>query len=321
MSLAILDVAARTALGASDTAFAAARARLSRPTPLGLEVEDPLGEPSALVGHPVADAQFFGGLGRRVALARPATEEVLARLAQGSGGRALRLGLVVASPGVEGLAPALATSGHFTAVRSHGVGFDRDDPAATLARGDATLVQALEDARALLTGRVVDRVVLVAVDAGCERDRVEALEAADRLKSPDNPVGLAPGDAAVVLLLGADVAGALARVGPWAAAGSPAQSAAKGPASTWVLSSLNGEEPSARAFADVLVRWRCEHVWHPVRAFGDTFGAHGALGLAWAVAALRRGYAPSPTAAVFSGDAEGATAIWVQAMPVEVRRG
>ena len=73
--------------------------------------------------------------------------------------------------------------------------------------------------------------------------------------------------------------------------------------------------------ADVLVRWRCEHVWHPVRAFGDTFGAHGALGLAWAVAALRRGYAPSPTAAVFSGDADGATAIWVQAMPAEVMRG
>lgn len=312
MSLWVHDLAARTALGASDTAFAAARARLSRPAPLGLEVEDPLGEPTELAGHPVVGAYGFAGLGRRVALARPALDEVLARLPAPAS--AQRVGLVVAGPGVGGLSRPLSEAWRFHVVRDLGVAADPEDPSGPLTRGDAAFVQALDEAQALLASRSVDRVVVVAVDAGCEPSRVEALEGADRLKSPDNPVGLAPGDAAVVLLVGAAPTGALAQLGPWASAGAPAQAAARGPACAWVLSSLNGEEPSARAFADVLVRWRSEQVWHPARAFGDTFGAHGALGVAWAVVAFRRGYAPAPICAAFAGDAEGATAVWVRAM-------
>ncbi len=148
MSLRVHDLAARTALGASDTAFAAARARLSRPAPLGLEVEDPLGEPTELAGHPIVGAYGFAGLGRRVALARPALDEVLARLPASAS--AQRVGLVVAGPGVGGLSRPLSEAWRFHVVMDLGVAADPEDPSGPLARGDAAFVQALDEAQALL---------------------------------------------------------------------------------------------------------------------------------------------------------------------------
>jgi 3-oxoacyl-[acyl-carrier-protein] synthase-1 len=91
----------------------------------------------------------------------------------------------------------------------------------------------------------------------------------------------------------------------------------------WFITDQNGETFRAYEWADFVLRVRDRFpavmeapLLYPAVAFGDTGAASGALGLALAVRAFARGYAPARTAVVFSASYEGLrSGIRVEAPP------
>jgi 3-oxoacyl-[acyl-carrier-protein] synthase-1 len=257
---------------------------------------------------------------RLVELALPAAEEAWARAgfaSQRGPGVGLYLGVDDADdpgPVSEALAGSLGL--RFEIVRSDRLG---------RASGLAALHRAM---RHLADGRV--RVALVGgVDSLLRRAPVARLEEQGRLKMEDVPDGVIPGEAAAFLVL--EAGGDRGHVGVTETALGEEETVKEGEPSRgvalsrslaratrsmrdfpWVACDLNGERyrhlewgiSSVRALGHLRMRKGGPtetDVWHPADCTGDTGAASGILDAAWAVTALRKGYARTDSALVWGG--------------------
>ena len=187
--------------------------------------------------------------------------------------------------------------------------------------GRAAALAAVHRAARHLRERRVDVALVGGVDSRIRRAAIARLEAAGLLRSESNPHGVIPGEAAVFLVLEADVEARRARAWiegsavaeePTAATGEPnrgegltqalrrARAGARPHASRpLIVCDLNGERyrtiewslASVRALgdlhrADETPSWA--QLWHPADCTGDTGAASGTLDLGWAATAMGR---------------------------------
>lgn len=201
--------------------------------------------------------------------------------------------------------------------------------------GTTGTAEAIGQARTHLLNGSAELVVVVAVDSWIDTTLAHWLEITGRLKTPDTPVGMQPGEACAMILLEhgrrsqqrrAAVLGHVAAVefaqderflltGKVPTGRVPASlldtlrllaewSDTKRP---WILHDHNGETYRATEWANTLYHlsqrgnfYRECTVWFPALAFGDTGAASGAVALCMALRAFARGYAPNSSAAIVS---------------------
>lgn len=220
--------------------------------------------------------------------------------------------------------------------------------------GEAGFFQALQEATQLLRQGHIERCIVGGVDSLVEPMAVRRLDALRLLKSPSNPVGFVPGEAAAFLLLESPGA-ALRRKAPIEAlldaprlrtepfhrkSGRPALGMAltecirdtlaatreRGESVGLVIAGLNGDAYRAQDWGHALVRLRSEGLleagvpeWYPAFPFGETGAATGPLGVAMAARGFARGHAPPGVILLWVGsDAGPRCALRIHA-PVELQ--
>lgn len=352
---------------------AAARAGLVRTTPVQehLAFDPSSGAPEPILAHAVpALTRGFRGFGRLVRLAVPA----FAALVQDARLRAAELSdtavIVVLPSGFHlGVAEALdalaaerdddvepllsdlprevANEGLRAACRARLVakmlaacegGAPRHR--VLLFEDQAGLGTALLLAIDLLTRGEAARCIVGGVDSYVDPDHLAAAEALDTLKTPSNPVGFMPGEAAAFVLVEplerAKLAErpVLATIDGIAHRGDAPHQFARNPAHGCVLADVvahadgstealgracglvvggcNGTEWNALQWGHALPRLsptlRDAPHWHPVASFGEAGAATGFLGLSMAARAHAAGHAPGPASTVWALSAGGPVA-------------
>jgi 3-oxoacyl-[acyl-carrier-protein] synthase-1 len=202
-----------------------------------------------------------------------------------------------------------------------------------IAMGRESYAHALRLGRRLLHRRSSDRCIVAAVDSLVDETTVGWLYQTRRLKTPDNPDGLYPGEAAVAIELRRsnaddDLTGAvhIAGIGfgnephgietgrPSVSEGLTAATVeALSEAGTdfhhvaFRLSDVTGEQYFFRELSNVLTRLQRRHkeefqLWHCADSIGDTGAASGGVLAAMAAFAFRKGYAPGDVALCHSSD-------------------
>ena len=344
-------------MGDALTACAAARAGLSRPVELAFEVEDDdTGLPAAVCGHPVPDVEAFLGRARVIALGAGGLGDLLARRPDLATASDVGFCLCLADQDARRFAPDEPVDTRTARARLRADADERERIGAAMlelaelpvspgnrrvyASGAAGLAAAIDDAAGAFARNQLSACVVGAVDSLVDAAALRFLYDAIRLKTPDDPNGLMPGEGAAFLLLErADWARQrrlpiLARVaGTAVEQGEDPDVVERPPRGTallslfsrlldgnplpgdayWVLSDQNGETYPALEWADFVIRAQgrlpdpaAEPLWYPAISFGDTGAASGALAACMAVRAFSRGYAPASTAIVVSGTYEGA---------------
>jgi 3-oxoacyl-[acyl-carrier-protein] synthase-1 len=333
-SIVITGLGVCSSLGKSELACAAARAGISMPRELAdavLACRD--GTEATLVGHPVAAAAGFRGLGKMVNLGLAALEDLL----QTSDIRAeapektglhlcLRAPLAEAPIDGERLCAQLSTLASL-ALPQRNLGH--------LAEGHAGFVHAVNAVSERLRTGALHRCLVGGIDSLLDEPALESLIAAGRAKTPDRPDGLQPGEAGAFVLLerfdqaqrrGAPV---IAIVGGASTAVEPDHAESERPCrgvglteaiaqlfnsapaqshpSFWLLSDLNGEHSRASELGHTLARASLRvpalgaaQRWYPAASFGDTGAASAALATCLGTRAFARGYAPAPMAVILS---------------------
>ncbi len=163
--------------------------------------------------------------------------------------------------------------------------------------------------------------IVAVLDSLLEESQLVSLHRSGRLKTDANPVGLMPGEAGVVLLLGPDDQ-CHAAFGPMASA--PAEDSAEsvkppsgirlaqlienvggqagwpGHSTPWILSDHNGEAVRAQLWGSAWHRlcakqpsFQKSEFWYPAASFGDSGDANPVVAAAMALAAWNRKYAPA----------------------------
>ena len=196
------------------TACAAIRAGLSRPVDIeGFELLDEItSEPSALLGHPISgytDGFVPPGLWNR--LAEGALLDLLETANPPTTDHAFwdECGLVLVTPMVDEERFQVVSSVPPDTIRGTILRYLKTelalslDPSRTvlICGGHAAGIAAFGHAQELLGLRGVERVLLLALDSYLDPFSLEWLANSDRLRTPDCPVGLAPGEAGAALLL------------------------------------------------------------------------------------------------------------------------
>ncbi len=209
----------------------------------------------------------------------------------------------------------------------------RPDIGEVFVSGTTGTAEAIAQARTRLLGGTAELVVVVSVDSWIDTKTVHWLEITGRLKTPDIPVGIQPGEACAIIMLEhgkrsqhrkASVLGHVAAVdlsqddrflltGQVPIGRTPASlvdtvrylaewSDTKPP---WILHDHNGESYRATELANTLYHlskrgdfYRESVIWYPALAFGDTGSASGAVAICMALRAFARGYAPASCAAI-----------------------
>ncbi|WP_245814576.1 hypothetical protein [Cystobacter ferrugineus] len=222
--------------------------------------------------------------------------------------------------------------------------------------GNVAFAQALHAAHTELQRCGLRSCVVMGLDCLVEEPTLQSLANDERLKTPDHPVGLTPGEAGAALLLTLDrptqplqeaarvvlQAVRLAhepyprgsdRPSDGRALAGCAQEvlAAAGPVRSppLLVSDHNGEEGRAREWGMVLLRLRemspaleGSPAWFPSIGFGDVGAATGAVAACVAARGLQRGYALSSTCLIMSSaDDAGRAAILLEAEPSHHSRG
>jgi len=196
--------------------------------------------------------------------------------------------------------------------------------------GAFAALAALREVRARLEDG--ESCILAAADSMVGAREIQRLAQAGRLLSPINSDGVTPGEAAVVLLFTRDASGALAKVCGLGFGDEPSSLDNDVPlrADGLVGATRLALDDARMALADIdfrvsdaagesfffkeqaLLVSRLLHdrraafpLWLPARSLGDTGTAAASCGLAWAMAAWARGYAPGPRAIGFAGNERG----------------
>lgn len=201
--------------------------------------------------------------------------------------------------------------------------------------GHTGVAEALHAAATDLHNGDVELAVVGGLDSLLNGDTLWWLASRGRLKTPNAPAGLQPGEAGVFLLLelwqnakvrGAQIFGILKDLSFGAEPKSLieahvplgfgleellaplAKSAGWAERHiVWIITDQNGEMYRATEWGNALVRLvaNCKAfedpvLWYPAASFGDTGAASGAISLCMASSAFDRGYAPSRTATIVS---------------------
>jgi 3-oxoacyl-[acyl-carrier-protein] synthase-1 len=340
----VTGIAANTSLGDAVTTCAAVRARLARPTALDAEVWTEEEGAVPVIGYPVASVEGFQGEARLLALAL----EPLSRLwREAELPASPEVGLLLAVPGL----PRRAASSGAVAPPPGRNLLDRLVSLAglppsgkwrrTFQSGHAGFASAVDAALKLLAAGEVQACIVGGVDSLCDQAALDALATTEQLKTPDNPVGLQPGEAAAFLLLErpelprARSARVLARISGVGIASQPQTGkeealgqgllasiqqllAATGPVSpsgAFFVLDRNGETARANDWGYCLQRLTRRipgllpaTQWDPATSLGDTGAASGALGVQLAIRAFVRGYAPARCGIVVSASETGGRA-------------
>jgi 3-oxoacyl-[acyl-carrier-protein] synthase-1 len=207
--------------------------------------------------------------------------------------------------------------------------------------GHAGFVGALQTAADMLANARLDRCLVGAVDSCLDPEFLLAAAVKGLLKTPLNPAGFVPGEAAAFALVERTTDARRAQVLPLAsfvcgpmvpaAFGRFSQDPPDGavlarairdlvatqPRSAevgLVIGDLNGDEYRALNWGSALVRLRNAHgvadapLWIPALGFGETGSAAGALGLCLAVRAIERGHFREGAVLTWLSDESGAGA-------------
>ncbi len=316
---------------------AAIRAGISRPGPLPITVLDRDGlDAIQVTGHPVPLARGFEGLAVHALLAGHALGDLartvgLASLGQDAWERTALLVCVSRERAEEpsGWDEQLAWALPRMIPEASGLPLDPARISVSHA-GHAGVLIAVRQAMAALDARQVDRAIVLGVDSLVGEEDAAWFAAEGRLKLPDQPVGLMPGQAAGAVLLEPERAGrrpgapalatiadvAVAPVRPFraddldsdGAAVARAILAARGglPGPFALYADQNGETWRAREWGMALTRLAGANaaedllVSLPAFELGDTGAASGAIAIALAVRSFVRRYARAPRALVCS---------------------
>lgn len=232
---------------------------------------------------------------------------------------------------------------------------DRPVVAAVSFSGTSGVAELLAQVASDLQARAVTSAIVIGADSLLDVPTLDWLARTARLKAPDRPAGLMPGEAAACLvferrdqarrrnakdlgelvglsygnepaplLSGGRASGhALAET----IAGVEAASAWSAPHQVWFIADQNGEIDRAEEWGATMTHlvsrspvYVAPELWYPAISFGDTGAAHGAIALGMAACAFRRRYAPH-TNAVIASSSEGAPrAMAVLQRPEEVAR-
>lgn len=346
------------------TACAAARAGLARPSPLPEFVIGAYGEPEPVSGHVVtALTEGFHGDARLLRLLVAALQDAVARfpaIATAGG----RLHVFVAFPASDRTGLALERIEDDSLLKelqdAAAAGRCRDELArtrqlvtrawgmlglpasglqvSTTVSGRSGVVELLQQAAEVLAAGQCELALVGGVDCMTGPEMLRWHSAQGRLKSPAQPVGLMPGEAAALLLLVCPTLpnqGGLGSDGPAAKLCAVAQH--DGPTSQWahdaprgeglsavvaqvygeraappwLVADHNGEEFRAAEWGVAWVRlsarfeaFRAASIWLPAVSLGDCGVAAAAVALCIMVRAFERGYTPAqgPGIVVVSSD-------------------
>jgi hypothetical protein len=204
------------------------------------------------------------------------------------------------------------------------------------------LTAALAQAEEWLEGRLCDRCVIGAIDSLIDPFTLQALAKMGLLKTAEQPVGFAPGEAAAFAVV-ETVRGARARRAPVqavleghatavaapnpllqedpgteeglaaAVAHSLAASGEPGRGPALAVVNLNGDTYRARSWGETVVRpqapaLRAAPVWIPALSFGEIGAAAGLVSVAMLARGWARGYAPDARAMICLMDDVGGRA-------------
>jgi 3-oxoacyl-[acyl-carrier-protein] synthase-1 len=334
------------------TACAAIRAGLSRPTPVdGFDLLDEVAsEPAPVRGHAVTgytDGFIPPGLWNRLAGgAWLDLREQLAAAAETDPGFWQQCGLVLVTPPLDQARFQLPEPIPVEAVRAttlrylageHGWSVDPAH-AVLVCGGHAAGIAALARARELLTQARITRVVLLAVDSQLDPLSVEWLAEQGRLKSPEQPAGLEPGEAATALLLETAAAARRREARPKAVVSAIAVgretgdflgagrqhgveqarlleqvSAPQAPFAGDLIADLNGEDWRAyelgAALARLTGRWQPDYrMLTPLQSTGDTGTACGGVAACLAVHGFEREWNPRGATILVGASEDGEVA-------------
>lgn len=217
--------------------------------------------------------------------------------------------------------------------------------------GEAGLLQALRDSAELLSTGIVERCIVGAVDSLVEPREAWVLWRLGLLRTPANPVGVLPGEAATFVML--ERPGAAARRGARIHAmleapvsqqephhrrsGRPALGRAlsqsvsgtldaladRGAHTGLVVGALNGDAYRAQDWGHALVHLRSLQrpvgevpLWLPAASFGELGAATGLAGLCMAVRGFARGYCRTGQVLVWTAGDDGARGAFYLRAPV-----
>jgi 3-oxoacyl-[acyl-carrier-protein] synthase-1 len=207
-----------SSLGDAVTAAAAARAGLSRPAELELEIEDDdTGETAPLTGHPVPALEKFLGRARVIALAEQALADLAARDPELPSLPDCGLCLCVTDGDTRRWLPDQPPSTTEVREQQRADARARQELATDIVQladlpvephmrrvypgGAGGFAAAVDDALAGFRAGQLGACLVGAVDSLIEASALRFLYEAGRLKTPDDATGLIPGEAAAFLLL------------------------------------------------------------------------------------------------------------------------
>ena len=334
------------------TACASIRAEISRPKQIAYfqVIDEQSQETVPLLGFPIQGvSEGFNIVGLWIPLGLMCLNELLISSSlplKSDGGFWAETGLIAVTPsasdsrfGDNGPSPAaLIREAYLDRLIAQ---FDYPIPDANMdviCIGHAGTISAIERASQMITNDRLARVIILAVDSYLDPITLEWLQDNERLKSPLNPVGVAPGEAAISLLveslesskarnsvmrlrigkpaLGFEkdnlFSGELSQgVGLSKAISSALLSAGLAlPFPGTVISDMNGEYWRANELGNVRVRTQNElssaaNFSYPAMSVGEIGAASGALSICVAAKALQRRYANGQSVLVISSSETG----------------
>jgi 3-oxoacyl-[acyl-carrier-protein] synthase-1 len=205
---------------------------------------------------------------------------------------------------------------------------------------------ALQEGVRRLRAREAECCVVGAADTLLDSDVLQALMDAGRLKTPNEPLGLAPGEGGAFYLLergeaarrrGAPILGVITGVATGVDEDRLAERAPSGRALAGLAASItgtsdlarppllvtdyNGEERRSAEYGHTLFQlgalnpaFQDARTWFPAASFGDTGAASAAIGLGMVLRGFARGYAGASEALVMSSSpAEARSVVGVRA--------
>jgi len=329
------------------SACASLRAGITRPSPLDFYVASSENlSVEAVMGHPMTGVtDGFAGLGLYVHLASLALQDLLTygRLdaTDTRFWRDTALWVGTSHPRVaeaedgEALQRLLGARLCAELVRREGLAISPDHQRLVPQGHTSVLSAVAKAAEALAHGRV-RRALVLGVDSLVGEDELQWLAFHRRLKTPERPVGLMPGEAAAALLLESEAEARRRQAVPAGfvtavevleppreirdeppgllLAHAIEATAAQAPRIHTIYGDLNGEEWRARQWGTALVRFSQHPPFQGVRqswpatSLGDTGAASGAIHLALACRTFLRNPASGDTALVWSQADSGAVA-------------
>jgi hypothetical protein len=216
--------------------------------------------------------------------------------------------------------------------------------------GHTGIAECLAEAANELSSGEIEVAIVGGADTLLEEDALNWLKNTARLKTPECPAGLTPGEAGAFLLLETEAAANARGAHIWGILqdlrfaddnrpllsgrpplGAGLEQVCFGIAETakwrdgdpvWFITDQNGECYRAMEWGHALMRllrmskaFAQPALWYPAGSFGDTGAVAGALAICLATSAFERGYAPAPSVGLLSSADAGRRAAALIQMP------